>query len=528
MTELAPELQAAGHGDLASSLTPIEGFVRRWWADNLMPWFTDHGPNHSLRVAQYAMQIAKIPFLPPGLELSTLERYVLWASAWLHDLGMQSLLGRPLGPMTPEVQAEIRHQHPDQTASVILEQAALIGLPSDVPLVQMVAYVARAHGTEFFEASCGYLRAATHVRNERVRGPLLAAILLMADELDLHYQRAQPSLAHPTLNHVSEAHALKHRHVLSCRVEHGRGGVVRFVLTTQALNGFPERDALEIEQWIVHKLRRQIAMVEDEFSGGFGSHAHLSRVVEVTRVPAVASGTVPDARAMALIRADNARARMLNHGEGLAHAVASAGAREPVAILGPLDEAFVDLCGREDLLDVIEAELASQGSLVLASRRMFDSFGSASVDDVLAEWEAAIPATSSQEAPCEYSRAERIERLIAGLAGLPGRLLVTVSSIDRLGDREQEWLAQTVLKRMRDELDASVVVTGDTEVSVGAERFGLLAVPTAHLDRAQVARDLQACMKADDAEDAAAADIGYAGLKRLRDRHLFRLAGVST
>ena len=131
MTQFVPALEDAGHGDLASSVARIEDFVRRWWADNPMPWFTDHGPDHSLRVAHYATQIADVPALPPDLQLSALERYILWASAWLHDLGMQSLLGRPLGPITPEHQAEIRHQHPDETAAVILERAPLIGLPAD-------------------------------------------------------------------------------------------------------------------------------------------------------------------------------------------------------------------------------------------------------------------------------------------------------------------------------------------------------------------------------------------------------------
>ena len=385
--------------------------------------------------------------------------------------------------------------------------------------------MARAHGTEFFEASCAYLRVATDVRNERVRGPLLAAILLMADELDLHYERARPSLAHPTLNHVSEAHALKHRHVLSCRVEHAQGGSVRFTLTTQALNGFPEGDALAIEKWIVDKLRRQIAMVEDEFSGGFGSHAHLSRAVKVVRVPAVLDGPLADARAMAVIRADNARARMLNHSEELALAIESVAAREPVAILGELDDAFVDLCGREDLLDVVEAKLASEGTLIVASRRVYDSFGAASLEDVLSEWEAVVAEVSvALETPQTSSWDARLDRLIEELASRRAHVLVTVSSIDRLDRREHEWMVQTALRRMRDELDASVVVSADTEASGRTEEFGLRSVSTAHLDRPQVARDLLACMEAESAEAAADAALGYAGLKRLRDRHLFQLA----
>ncbi|WP_156374250.1 HD domain-containing protein [Cellulomonas sp. Leaf334] len=517
-------LDAAGHRDLGPSLLRVEEYVERWWADNPMPWFTDHGPGHSRRVADYALEIASIPGLPQQFALSPLERYVLWVSAWLHDLGMQSL-GQPLGPITPQHQATIRHRHPDESASVILEGAQAIGLPADNALIQVVAYVARAHGTEFFESSCTFLRSMSDVRNERVRGPLLGSILLIADELDLHYERARPSLAHPTLNHVSEAHAIKHRHVLACRVQHRPGGSVGFALTTQALKGFPELDALAVEQWIVDKLRRQVAMVEVEFSGGFGSHASLSRAITVSRVPAVLQGAAPDPLAMAVIRADNARDRMLDHVRELADVLGAISARQPIAIIGPLDDSFVDLSGREDLLDAAEARLAGEGTRVIASRSIYNSLGAATIADIISEWERAAGVDPRSIAAVANSN-DRLDNIIHKLSESTAAAIVTVSSCDRLDGREFEWLLQTALRRMRDELDASIVISVEPGARQRVEQFGFASASTIALDQDEVSRDLVRYMDADSAESAAEAQLGYAALKRLRDQYLLRLSGV--
>lgn len=163
------------------------------WSTNYQQWFTDHGPAHSRRVASYAMQLTQFPLLHDTQKLNTLEMFILWASAWLHDIGMQDLrsAGAPLGQMNSADYARVRHEHPDRSSENILREWRKLGLPDgDAALVDVVADVARAHGTKFYNDTVkNRLRDESMVRNKRVRPRLLAAILLFADELDLHNQR---------------------------------------------------------------------------------------------------------------------------------------------------------------------------------------------------------------------------------------------------------------------------------------------------------------------------------------------------
>ncbi|MDQ4502824.1 hypothetical protein [Sinomonas sp. ASV322] len=308
------ECRSGGLDDLAISVDRVQQYVIAWWATTYLPWFTDHGPEHSKRVAKYALDIAAIPSLSEQHKLTTLEKFILWSSAWLHDLGMQSLLGNALGPLDSAVYDQIRHEHPDQSCTEILTHGEAIGLPSgDIPLIQCIAYVARAHGTKHYTSSVESLQTCTHVRNEPVRAPLLASILLLADELDLHYQRARPPAAHANLNYVSQAHALKHKCVISCEVEHRPGGVVSFSLRTQRFPDIPSIVADEIDQWITEKLRRQIALVEKDFAEGFAGTASLSRSIRLTHTTAHIPVGMVSPETISIIRDDNAQDDLINH-----------------------------------------------------------------------------------------------------------------------------------------------------------------------------------------------------------------------
>lgn len=528
MNSLRAVLAESDHADLVEMIDQVERFVHKWWATPVLPWFTDHGPQHSRRTANYAMEIAAVPYLPDAVKLRPLELAILWTGAWLHDLGMNSLLGKSLGPEISASQAQhIRHEHPNESANIILREADLIGIPRDPPLRQCIAYVARAHGTEYFASSAAFLGALNRVRNERVRGPLLGAILLLADELDLHYQRATPSLAHPELNEVSEAHALKHRHVLSCGVEHQAGGAVAFAIATQPPNGFSEVHSFEIETWILEKLRRQIAMVEEEFSGGFASYARISREVHSRRVPSIIAAEPTDRGVMRHIRADNTRSRLLDHGEAFRSVMDVVRSRSHALLAGALDETFVDLSGREDVLEAIEARSVVDGYVVLSSRCVYESFGAATLGDVLREWLSGLEEhLGSSSGDMGLSSVDQIvERIEAAILHAPRPFLISISSIDRMPSDEVDALLDSILPRLVRDGDVSALLTADTYHSVVSRSMEFRCIGPMNLDLEEATRDMSRYTTPASAQDEVRALRSYSQLRKLRDQHLLRLAG---
>ena len=524
---IAQECREAGLNDLANSIGSIEQYVNEWWSDHHLNWFTDHGLDHSQRVAEYAFQISDIPNLPEEYRLSTLERYVLWASAFLHDLGMQVITETPLGELATDDYTRIRHEHPDQSALEIMQHGDEMGLPKgDLALRQIVAYVARAHGTEYYEKSLPFLNRFQSARNQRVRGPLLAAILLMADELDLHYERAKVVRGRAVLNTISEAHAMKHRSVLRCGVQHrtGRTGrLVAFEIQTQRFLDFPLEAAEQIETWIIEKIRRQISMVENEFSQGFAGYAALSRVISLTRVEGVMAAPPISMDSLNVIRSENARARLIDHDLLFAELCTAVDERGVILLTVEMD-ALVDLHGREDLLDALAERTSGRGNTPLASWCLYESAGTATAVDVVREWESQL----SYRVPA-YARAgdgldrdEILDSLTKFISASGQTTLVTLSSIDQLSRDELVWMCDNAVTRLRGAGDVSFVATASKDL--GARTLDeALKLRCDELDRDQVRKHLLRYAPALTAGAEARASLGYSAYKRLRDEHLIAL-----
>lgn len=127
--ELHRDLLDQGFHDLAGSMDTIRAFVRRTWQRDHMPWFTNHGETHSRTVAEIALGLGSPPYVHGDYRLNVIERYVLWAGAWLHDVGMQRLLGLRLGDIDQQGYDRIRHEHPNESAELILQSIDVLGLP---------------------------------------------------------------------------------------------------------------------------------------------------------------------------------------------------------------------------------------------------------------------------------------------------------------------------------------------------------------------------------------------------------------
>lgn len=522
--ELRAECSAAGMQDLSDAVPRIIAYVQNWWTTPYLPWFTDHGASHSARVAGYALKLSEVPNLPANLELTTLERFILWASAWLHDLGMQSVSEGQLGELDTNDYARIRHEHPAKSADEILSHGFDIGLPpDDRPLFQIIAYVARAHGTNFYSDSVSFLKGYTMVRNESVRGPLLAAILLMADELDLHYQRARPPVARARLNAVSEAHALKHQRVIGSEISHGEGGLVHFTVTTERHTSIPDAVEDALDRWIVEKLRAQIALVEDDFIAGFGGRASLSRAIRLRQVPGLIPIEGPSTRAMYVVGEDNMKSDVINHNALTAELVYEVSQRTPVVLRGRR-RGDIDVDGREDVLRLAEAHFLARGSSVLSSWSVSESTGAATHADVLRELVDCIAVDSPHEAadperPVEFLLSDLIE-LVKATAE---HVVVLISSIDELPASERAWVLGHALPQIRDAADVSLVFTASPETALPAGLSQFTSLSAVELDRGQVGHHLSRYAVRGAARAEANAELDYSSYKRLKTQHLIEL-----
>jgi len=184
---------------LKTCLNSIKQNVSRLWEDGLiLRHYTKHGIEHSEKIIEY---LEKLLEDCPGL-LNDYERFVLLASAYLHDIGMQSprhagLPKKDEREYTDEELEKIRENHHIASANMIIESASgkldiPLGLESESckNFAHVIAEVSKYHRKLDIEKYTkeGKLKE-TSIASQKIRLPLLAALLRLADALDRDFQR---------------------------------------------------------------------------------------------------------------------------------------------------------------------------------------------------------------------------------------------------------------------------------------------------------------------------------------------------
>jgi hypothetical protein len=124
--------------------------------------FTDHGPNHALRVKSFATQLSYV------LNLTDTERHLLRAGALFHDIG--------------NVVDRERHNIISQET---VEKLTEVGkLPFNSKEAELVGLLCRWHRRDFDPDRTDTLRG------ELVRTGLLASVLRVADAMDIDHRRS--------------------------------------------------------------------------------------------------------------------------------------------------------------------------------------------------------------------------------------------------------------------------------------------------------------------------------------------------
>lgn len=525
-------LDESGHEALAATIPRIVEYVERHWSQPFLPEFTDHGPRHSENVADFALRLLDSSDIPERYRLHAVEKYILWAASWLHDIGMQDLGEELVGDLTPASHARIRSEHARRSADAIREHWAEIGLVDDAMLTEAIALVAGAHGTSSYRETCDHLYQVKSVWNREVRGALLAACLLISDEMDLDSTRVPSLPAGARRTPVSAAHALKHKLVVSAGLEHGGGGRIQLNVCFQTAKGIDAAEQQMMERWVLEKLREQIALVENDFAQGVNLYAQISREIRVTHQPGGhLQGLTPAGRH--IVEADLARYDLINHEDAVRRIDTAVEQFGSVVITGRLRGSlsatgdiagYVDVDGREDLLRSALARRRVAGATVLASSCLYETLGASSLADVLTDLLLSIGVTPAAADDRD------VEDLRAALEGAiethDGEIVIAISSFDLLPVSARDWIRGNLLDPVQATRGVAYLCTADS--APPDDIAGFEVVPAYGLEREGVVRFLARYVEPGVAESEAAGRFQYAKYQELRQNHLLPPIGGVT
>ena len=234
-----------------------------WEGGQVIPHYTKHGIDHSKEIIEY---LGKILQDHPDL-LNEYERFVLLASAYLHDIGMQfpeyaGLPKKAVNEYTDEELEKIRENHHIASAEII-EKIASGSDPELSKLIPVLMSEDCKNFVKFIAKVSKYHRKLdiedleeTSVLGETIRLPLLAALLRLADTLDRTFQRVIIArLKQVDIPVKSKFIWWGHYYCQSVEVEEGK---------VKLYFRFPERyKKTEIEEAFKDRLKRAI---EDDYN----------------------------------------------------------------------------------------------------------------------------------------------------------------------------------------------------------------------------------------------------------------------
>lgn len=508
------ELTQSGFEDLAYALDEIERQTNKWWSNSQMWWFTDHTAEHSRRVARYCEKLAHAKVLPAGMELNVIERFLLAAAAWVHDIGMQS----PHVVDSPAKANAVRRAHPERSRQLIDDRTFQTGL-NDPILADAIGRLAHSHGTEFYRVVVDDMDAEQTIRDHRVRLPLLSALLLLADELDLHNERAIAPIGDVNLPPLSAAHWLKHQFVSAVAFELLADGDVEIVIETAKPRNMNSLLAASLQQWIVVKLQIQIGMVEREIRQGFRGDFRISRRVRVVQRSIGSTNDLITPEVIAVVENENAVAALINHKEVLATVQKTVNVGGAIQILGPFGPNSRDAHGREDLLEAILRRSTVDGHEVVRHWRL-DSTSRPTAADILCSWaqEAGIAIRPGFENETELTqRTELLGALVSKLNDGPSHFVLSASSVDELGKGDLKFLIRTVCPQLMVLPNVSIVLSASSAFATEQNWEG---IPIGPVSAAARGIYLSRYMDGKDAELVAQNTEEYSAVKRYAIREI--------
>jgi hypothetical protein len=442
----------------------------------------------------------------------------------LHDVGMQMLrhTQKPIGNMTEQDFAVVRHEHADQSGVKIEHHPVDCGLPDEPALASAIAGVARAHGTKFYRPTVEAMAPVAFARGEELRTRLLAALLLFADELDLEYSRATPPSGEVVLPAVSHAHMFKHSCVDRCRVSLDDLGEIKVSLNLTFSSEMAADETRLVEQWITGKLQQQMGMVEPEIIAGFRGQVRFSRAIEVIRQSA-SNRAKPASDVLAIIRSEVALSDLINHKDAYTEALEALNRANVVILAGEFNTDFGrDESGREDLFSAVVTYLRTQPRPVIEAVVASINLGAAA-GDIVAGW-----LKNGNISIEEDEGREALKKLLVQLVHeAPTGVVLAASSIDTLPGRDRTWIGEVLIPEVVAQSPAtSFVFTAGAEGVLRVPGVNVVAILAGGLPDEDVSLFMRRVMPDDIARSMPGPRTTYAEHKSLYERRQLALAGA--
>ncbi|HEY5285800.1 MAG TPA: hypothetical protein VIJ50_01685 [Solirubrobacteraceae bacterium] len=251
------------------------------WRQVTLAWFSDHSSEgHSRRIIELLAKAFD------GEDLLTRnELFVLLAACYLHDLGMQDakIDGRGIEEMTSQDWDLVRERHPEWSRKLIIDRTLArlrdqfeIGLPANSDFLEPIAIVAESHGSRFFDDDVLELRERKlRPGNDDARLPAVAAMLMMADELDLHGARVADVWPQDThdLSPTGQLHFYVHQYVTTVDFVRRTPTSIRHIFIRLSFPESSDEYRAGVSEWLARRLlkqaRRSNAVLIDELDGAF-------------------------------------------------------------------------------------------------------------------------------------------------------------------------------------------------------------------------------------------------------------------
>ena len=254
------------HGpEFLEHLAPIREAVAKLWEHVQHPQYTDHSPSHSERVIKKLDALA-FEMMLTSKRLCPREAFYALAAAYLHDVGMQmartdksKLLTEKFGAEALQGMSEvdfkrvIREHHARLSAEMIIAgvkdptQHYDLAVPRDD--ASYLASIVKGHGLSIVELEATEFDDK-NVEDDRIRLRLLAAMLRLADELDVDRRRINLELLKTEeVEPFSMLHWWKHRYVEGASIEEG-------VIALHFRVPSPKY-AEPIQQYVIDRLERE-------------------------------------------------------------------------------------------------------------------------------------------------------------------------------------------------------------------------------------------------------------------------------
>jgi hypothetical protein len=401
--------------------------------------------------------------------LNRSELFVLLASAYLHDIGLQDFRlddGRGYEQLGIADYELVRSRHPERTKELIVSRALSldpgrdqfrIDIDDELQYLLPIALVSQGHGSSYFELSVDELRSGDFApENLPLRGALLTALLLYADELDLHEDRASFP-AEMALSPLSALHHHINHYVTRVWVGAGETTRLRRVHLSFAFPQGSDEYQGDVRLYVVSKLASQATRVNPVLRRDTDGYLELEPVIRVrSRTEAMARARRDLAPgALARLRLE-LREEVLIGRDDLRKAIECAIEESAPQILEVAVDAESDLPA---VLSWLEA-LTEYGSVPTAHLD-FETVVATETSDLVQSLSDALPAAAEAVPDAEpLSAAGALEAVAVELGCYSVWVL---EAADRLVPETQEWLRAELEVMRAGAAPSLVVVTRSVE-----------------------------------------------------------------